>query len=99
MDDEKLRIKDLLDRIAEPEVKAPTKICLSYSPESDGKCSYWAGRCNAMMYSKASVESLGEDYFCPHMPNFHKEKKRALIEKEISKKYWTDYWEKKLGDL
>ncbi|MFX1412561.1 MAG: hypothetical protein ACFFA2_01865 [Promethearchaeota archaeon] len=98
MDEKKVSIRELLDQIPEPKMKPPTKVCLSYNPESDGKCSYWRGRCDAVMHSRASVESLGDDYFCPHMPNFHKDKKKALIEKEISKKYWTAYWEKKLGE-
>jgi hypothetical protein len=98
MDDKKLTIRDILDRIPEPKVKTPTKICSSYNPDSEGICSYWRGRCDALMHSRASVERLGEDYFCPHMPNFHKERKKILTKKEISKKYWTTYWEEKLGE-
>ena len=89
-------IEELLAQIPEPKVKAPTKICSNYNPDSKGKCDYWRdGRCNATMHSRASVERLGEDYFCPHMPNYHKDKKKSLMKKEISKKYWTTYWEEK----
>ena len=99
MDDEEKKLKDILEQIPEPKVKQPTKLCLSYNPDYTGKCSYyWRGQCQATMLSKGTIERLGEDYFCPHMPNFHLERKKSLIEKEISKKYWTEYWENKLKE-
>ena len=96
MDDKKQTIRDLINRTPEPNVKEPTHVCPSYDPDIEGKCSYWSGRCNAFMYSKASIERLGEDYFCPHMPDFHKQRKKANIEKEVSKEYWTAYWQERL---
>lgn len=97
MEDKEKTLRDILKQIPDPKVKPPTKLCLSYNPDSTGKCSFFRrGRCDAIYHSKASIEKLGEDYFCPHMPKFHLEKKKSLIAKEISKKYWTEYWENKL---